>query len=66
MGVALLVIVSAEFLGANSGLGHFVWSAWSVFDVIQMYAGLVIVSILGIVTTVAISALEKLFIPWKN
>ncbi|MFN8529758.1 MAG: ABC transporter permease [Anaerolineae bacterium] len=65
MGVALLVIVSAEFLGANSGLGHFVWSAWSVFDVLQMYAGLVIVSALGIVTTLAITLVEKALIRWK-
>jgi NitT/TauT family transport system permease protein len=66
MGVALLVIVSAEFLGANSGLGHFVWSAWSVFDLLQMYAGLVIISILGILTTFGFSFLEKLLIRWKT
>ena len=66
MGVALLVIVSAEFLGAKSGLGYFVWSAWSVFDVVQMYAGLVVTSALGILTTLVLNFLEKWLIPWKS
>jgi NitT/TauT family transport system permease protein len=66
MGVAMLVIVSAEFLGATSGLGHFVWSAWSVFDVLQMYAGLVIIAALGILTTLGLSILERLLIRWRT
>src|ERR1700687_2742181 len=33
MGVALLVIVSAEFVGARSGIGYLIWTSWQVFQV---------------------------------
>ena len=33
MGVALLVIVSAEFVGAKNGIGYLIWTSWQVFQV---------------------------------
>ncbi len=66
MGIALLVIVAAEFVSAKSGLGYLVWSSWSVFAVEQMYAGLIVIAILGTLITVGLTELERLAIPWKR
>ena len=47
MGVALLVIVSAEFVGAKSGIGYLIWSSWQVFQIEKMYVGLLLSATLG-------------------
>ena len=47
MGVALLVIVSAEFVGARSGVGYLIWTSWQVFQVEKMYVGLLVTALLG-------------------
>jgi ABC-type nitrate/sulfonate/bicarbonate transport system permease component len=66
MGVALLVIVSAEFVGAKSGLGYLIWTSWQVFQVEKMYVGLVVIALVGFVTAVALSWLERRLIPWRR
>ena len=47
MGVALLVIVSAEFVGARSGIGYLIWTSWQVFQVEKMYVGLLVSALIG-------------------
>jgi len=66
MGVALIVIVSAEFVGAKSGIGYFIWNSWSIFQVEWMYAGLMVTAILGFVSAVLLGALERVLVPWKG
>ncbi|MGH7090829.1 MAG: ABC transporter permease [Stellaceae bacterium] len=65
MGVALLVIVSAEFVGARSGIGYLIWTSWQVFEVEKMYVGLLTVAILGFATAILLNWLERVLIPWK-
>jgi ABC-type nitrate/sulfonate/bicarbonate transport system permease component len=66
MGVALIVIVSAEFVGAKSGIGWFIWNAWSIFQVEWMYAGLMVTAILGFASALLLGALERALVPWKG
>lgn len=66
MGVALLVIVSAEFVGAKSGIGYLIWTSWQVFQVEKMYVGLLATALLGFGSAVLLNVLERLLIPWKR
>jgi ABC-type nitrate/sulfonate/bicarbonate transport system permease component len=65
MGVALLVIVSAEFVGAKSGIGYLIWNSWQVFQVEKMYVGLLVSAVLGFGSAILLNRLERLLIPWK-
>jgi NitT/TauT family transport system permease protein len=65
MGVALLVIVSAEFVGAKSGIGYLIWTSWQVFQVEQMYVGLLVSALLGFASAILLNWLERVLIPWK-
>ena len=65
LGVALILIVSAEFVGAKSGIGYFIWNSWSIFQVEWMYAGLMVTAILGFASAVLLGAVERALIPWK-
>jgi ABC-type nitrate/sulfonate/bicarbonate transport system permease component len=66
MGVALLVIVAAEFVGAKSGIGYLIWSSWQVFQVEKMYVGLMVSAVLGFGSAIVLNALERVLIPWKH
>jgi NitT/TauT family transport system permease protein len=66
MGVALLVIVSAEFVGARSGIGYLIWTSWQVFEVEKMYVGLAVSAILGFLTAISLNYLERSLVPWMR
>jgi NitT/TauT family transport system permease protein len=65
MGVALLVIVSAEFVGAKSGIGYLIWSSWQVFQIEKMYVGLLLSATLGFGSAILLNYLEQKLVPWK-
>ncbi|HEV8469404.1 MAG TPA: ABC transporter permease [Candidatus Limnocylindria bacterium] len=65
MGVALIVIVSAEFVAAQSGIGYLIYNSWNTFQVPRMYAGLMVIAIIGFASAVGLAALERALVPWK-
>ena len=65
-GVALLLLVSAEFVGANEGLGYRIWWSWTVFWVDTMYVGLMEIALLGFVSAYLVDRLEKALLPWRR
>jgi NitT/TauT family transport system permease protein len=65
MGIALLVIVAAEFVGAKSGIGYLIWNSWQTFQVERMYVGLLVSAVLGFASAILFNVLERVLIPWK-
>jgi NitT/TauT family transport system permease protein len=65
VGIGLVLIAVAEMVGAKSGLGYLIWSAWSTFAVEQMYVGLFVIAIIGFLLTLGLNELERVIIPWK-
>src|SRR6476660_3201411 len=65
IGIGLVLIAVAEMVGAKSGLGYLIWSAWSTFAVEQMYVGLFVIAIIGFLLTLGLNELERIIIPWK-
>ncbi len=66
MGFALIVIVGTEFLAANDGLGARIWTSYQIFDFTSMYAGIVAVTVLGVLLAWALLGLEWLLVPWRR
>jgi NitT/TauT family transport system permease protein len=66
IGIGLVLIAVAEMIGAKSGLGYMIWSAWETFSVEQMYVGLFTIAIIGYVITLGLNELERLIVPWKT
>jgi NitT/TauT family transport system permease protein len=65
IGIGLVLIAVAEMVGAKSGLGYLIWSAWSTFAVEQMYVGLFVIAIIGFLISLGLNELERVIIPWK-
>ena len=65
IGIGLVLIAIAEMIGAKSGLGYMIWTAWETFSVEQMYVGLFVIAIIGFLITLGLNELERIIIPWK-
>jgi ABC-type nitrate/sulfonate/bicarbonate transport system permease component len=65
IGMGLVLIAIAEMVGAKSGLGAMIWSAWETFAVEKMYVGLSVIAIIGFALTLGLNEIERLVIPWK-
>jgi len=65
-GVALLVLITAEFVGAKSGIGYMIWTSWQIFQVEKMYVGLVLIAIIGFGFAILLNWLQRVLVPWKN
>ncbi|MBI3960725.1 MAG: ABC transporter permease [Chloroflexi bacterium] len=66
LGVALLVIVGAEFVAANRGIGYLIWISWSTLAVNKMYVGLVTIALLGLLSTRGLEYLRQRLMPWAQ
>lgn len=66
MGIALVVLVTAEFIGARTGLGVLIYEAWQVFAIEQLFVGLVVVSFLGYGLSLVIDEAERRAVPWQR
>ena len=66
LGTSLLVIVAAEFVAANQGIGYLIWISWSTMAVGKMYAGLVVIAVLGLLFTSGLGRLGRALMPWAQ
>jgi NitT/TauT family transport system permease protein len=62
---AVLIIIAAEMVGANSGLGFLITSAQYSFRVPAMYAGILTTTALGIAINYSLLGVERRFSSWK-
>jgi NitT/TauT family transport system permease protein len=66
LGQALVLVVSAEFVSADTGLGRLIWDSWQVLDIARMFMGLFVVLVLAGVAAVAGNLAENKLIPWHR
>ena len=64
-GTALLVIIAAEFVAANEGIGFLIWRSWTTLVTENMFVGLVVISALGLITTWLLHLAGRLVMPWQ-
>jgi NitT/TauT family transport system permease protein len=65
LGVALIVIVATEFVGAKTGIGYLIWQSWQTFSVEAMYCGLVTCAFLGFLSQLLLDTVQRVAIPWR-
>ena len=66
LGVSLIVIVGAEFVAAQSGIGYLIWTSWESLMIEKMFVGIIVITVLGVASTFALKELERLCIPWRK
>lgn len=64
-GLGLILIAIAEMVGARSGIGYMIWSAWETFAVAKMYVGLFVIALIGFAISLLLNEVERWVIRWK-
>jgi ABC-type nitrate/sulfonate/bicarbonate transport system permease component len=62
---ALLLVVSAEMIGAEKGIGAFVLTTGNLMQIDRLMAGVVTISILGLIIGAVLSHLESRLRKWR-
>jgi NitT/TauT family transport system permease protein len=63
--VALLLLVSAEMIGAQYGIGAFVLTEGQLMQIDALLAGVCVLSVLGLLIGAVLSQLEKRLLHWR-
>jgi NitT/TauT family transport system permease protein len=63
--IAIILLVAAEMLGAEFGVGAYILEAGSLYDLERLFAGVVILSVLGVLLSWSIGLLERRVLRWR-
>lgn len=63
--IALILVVAAEMIGTQVGIGAFVLAAGNLMQTDQLVAGVVLLSILGLTISWLLSLAEKTLLRWR-
>ena len=59
IGVAWFVIVAAEMVGAQSGIGYFIWNEWNNLQLASMMVAIVLVGGIGLALDVMLKSIGE-------
>ena len=65
LAIAIILLVAAEMLGAEYGIGAYILEAGSLYDLERLFVGVVILSIMGVCVSALISIVEKRLLMWR-
>lgn len=66
IGTALSILFFTEGYGTQYGIGYYILDAWTRIDYTSMYAGILIISLLGFLLFILIDILEEKICKWKG
>lgn len=66
LAIAWTCVISAEMVGANSGLGFRIWTAKEWSDTGQVLVGMLSISVTVLVLDIVYRGLERFLVPWER
>ncbi len=66
MGTAISVLFFTETFGTQYGMGYFIMDAWLRVNYLDMYAGIMVLSVIGLLLFGILDICEYYFCKWKN
>lgn len=61
LGYGLTLVVVSEFSMSKDGIGNFIWTAWEQFNITEMYAAVLLLSLVGFVIYLSLDHLIARF-----
>ncbi|HLS50400.1 MAG TPA: ABC transporter permease [Burkholderiaceae bacterium] len=65
IGVALILIVAAEFVAARAGIGYLIWTSFEVMRIEEMFVGIILITLIGLISTAILKEIERWVLPWR-
>ena len=66
LAIGIILLVAAEMLGAEYGIGAYILEAGSLYDLERLFAGVVILSVLGVLISTLIGWIEGQLLHWRG
>jgi ABC-type nitrate/sulfonate/bicarbonate transport system permease component len=66
LGIALIVVVVAEMIAGNSGIGYYILDMQRSFRVPEMFAGIFTLGLLGFIINFVFLKVEQHFLRWRG
>ncbi|MEY8840657.1 ABC transporter permease [Cribrihabitans sp. XS_ASV171] len=66
LAIGIILLVAAEMLGAEYGIGAYILQAGSLYDLERLFAGVVILSTLGVLVSWGIGQAERRLLAWRG
>ena len=63
--IAIILLVAAEMIGAERGIGAFVLQAGNLYDTDNLLAGIVVLSLLGLAVAWVLGRVERWLLAWR-
>jgi ABC-type nitrate/sulfonate/bicarbonate transport system permease component len=63
--IGIILLVAAEMIGAEFGIGAYILSAGSLYDLEKLFAGVTILSALGVAVSTMIGWIERRYLDWR-
>ncbi len=65
LAIAIILLVAAEMLGAQYGIGAYILEAGSLYDLERLFAGVALLSVLGLLVNAVIGQVEARVLRWR-
>jgi len=66
LAIGIILLVAAEMLGATYGIGAYILEAGSLYDLERLFAGVTILSIIGIIINWLVGVVERKLLRWRT
>lgn len=66
LAAAVVLMVASELLGSSSGMGYFILQSQRQFSIPEMWAGMILLGVLGYLLNVVFSILEYFVLSWHR
>ncbi len=66
LAIAIILLVAAEMIGAEHGIGAYILQAGSLYDLERLFTGVVILSVIGLIISKGLDLLERRLLRWRN
>ena len=66
IGRGLIGVVVAELFGSRAGLGRLISQSADAFNMPELFAGVIVLAVAGIVMTAGFTWLERVLVPWTR
>ena len=63
---SITALVAAEMIGSHAGLGFLTLNSQEIFQIPSMYAGIVLLALLGLALNYVLALLEKRLTRWRS
>ncbi|MFD1957476.1 ABC transporter permease [Paenibacillus thailandensis] len=62
----ITALVAAEMIGSSAGLGFYILNSQEIFQIPDMYAGIILLAFLGLALNYALALIEARFTRWRK